>query len=211
MKKIKLKNAGLKGMAINISVLLMIVLIMLVVVFLLAGVFKDFVFQQHGLFGLTPGTETLQITDSDVSKKVSVDCTKKSSGVYEYTISIDELGFSYPSKTTVFPVFVLKGLTATSQPDHVQLPGRLSFSSSRITYNIKEINDKVKPDEIKNFDSSQAVDGKETVVVGFFKQNDECLAIAASASINRLSDFISRCAKTLEAETSFVATRKACG
>lgn len=205
-----------RGMAINISVLLMVFLVMLVVMFLLSGVFKDFAFQQHGLFGLTPGTETVQITDSDVSKKITIDCTKKAPGDYEYLIKIIDVGFSYPSKNKVYPVFVFKGLTATSVQKEVELPGRRSFDSLAIRYNLKKINNNkdVEPSVIQQFDATQTAEGKETVILGFFKSDaksydeDKCFNIAKSSN---LEEFINKCAKTLEVETSVVATRKACG
>lgn len=199
-----------KGMAINISVLLMIVLAMLVIVFLIAGVFKDFIFQKHGTFGLAPGTEVLRITDSDVDKRVAINCKVTSPAnppdEYEYVITVDKLGFSYTTKTTVYPVFVYRGLTATSVPEDVELPGRLSFNSQAIKYKLtgKGVTNEILT-LIKN---NHTIDKIESVVIGFFKRNDKCINLAKQS--NQLEEFIQQCAKTLEAETSVSATRKAC-
>jgi len=199
-----------KGMAINISVLLVMVLVMLVVVFLLAGVFKDFIFQKQSMFGLTPGTDVLRITDSDASKRVTINCKIISSANppdgYEYAIAVDQLGFSYTTKTTVYPVFVYKLLTATSVPENVEIPGRLSFSSLPLRY--KPEGKGVTKEILTALKNQQSVDGEDSVVIGFFKKNDKCFNLAKEST--KIDEFIQQCAKTLEAETSVPATRKAC-
>ncbi|MBI2076019.1 MAG: hypothetical protein HYT72_02090 [Candidatus Aenigmarchaeota archaeon] len=199
----------LKGMAINMSVLLMVVLVALVVMFLLAGVFKDFVFQRQGLFGLVPGTETVTVTDRDTSEIVTIDCkiltARNPPDEYEYKITFNKVGFDYTSKAKVFPVIGFRGLTAASQPEEVEIPERISFSSLPIRYKLTGVDNT----KLTEFYNNQTKETKETVLVGFFKHDEKCLALAkASVSLDR---FVDECARKLETATSVVATRKACG
>lgn len=174
----------MRGLAINISVLLIAALIVLVVLYLILGVFKDFVFQQQRVFGLTPGTKTLIVTDRDLIGKASIECQKLTEN-FEYRIILNQVGFDYPSTEKVFPVFFFKSVIGSSQPEEVEIPGRISFSSAKII-------SKIPPSPT----------GSESVVLGFFK-DEKCLNLAKSSP--SFDNFVNQCAKALETEISIVA------
>jgi len=190
-----MRKKKIKGVAINVSFLLLLMLVMLVVAFLFVGVFKDFAFGQSGKFGLVPGTATLTITDEDTTKKVSVECSK-SGKEYTYKITVNQLGFSYPLKAKAFPIFLFKGKIASAEPqpdgtETVDIPGRLSFSSIPIKSDIPPF------------------PFVENIVIGFFKTSEEkCLSLAKSSA--KFDDFVNECAKSLETETSVKARAEAC-
>jgi hypothetical protein len=170
--------------------MLIIALVMLAVMFLIAGVFKDYIYEKHSIFSLAPGTETVQLTDSEEYLKNNVYVECKKSDNYEYTIVVNDVGFSYTSKTKAHPVFVFKGLTAASEPLIVELPGRFTLTGK--------------------VQSAQSPLQKETILLGFFKNDEECLSIASSSDVNRLERFVDKCPKAMEAETSFVASVAGC-
>ncbi len=184
-----------KGLAINVTVMLTVLLVMLIVVFLLSTVMKDMVYKSGGVFGMIPGTETIQLTDSSLEGKAVIECTSTITTEYKYTIKITELGLSYP-EATVRPVFIFKGATATSVPAEVKLPGRLSFVSN----------------QIRATSDARIVappSSRESVVMAFFKENAKCTAMAESGSSilreedkKRLDAFVGECAKSMETVTT---------
>ena len=180
----------MKAMAIAVSTLLTLGLVALIVLFLFLGVLKDFMFQHHSRFGLVPGTETVFITDNNLKDKVSIGCAK-TADKFIYTVKLDSVGFSYAKEAKVFPVFLFKNAIASSKPQEVTIPGRISFESLGIVSNI-----------------GPSTFGSESIVIGFFKRNERCLDLARSqASIDK---FINECAKSLEVETSMITTAPKC-